>query len=160
RRTISHEENFLVRFCKRIYQPILRGALAHPWKVIGTAAIALAGSFVLVPRLGTEFLPELNEGKLWLNVVLPPGISLREAQEQAGKIRRIVRSDRFPEVTTVVSQVGRPEDGTDPKTLNSLEMFVGLKPQNEWRPHLKREELIDEMEKAVATLPGIYPSIS
>ena len=83
-------------------------------------------ALALGTRLGTEFLPELNEGSVWVNVTLQPGISLKEAQAEAGRMRTLLRAS--PEVNSVVSKLGRPEDGTDPKALNQLEFLVDLRP--------------------------------
>src|SRR4051794_17131446 len=110
------EDNALVRACKRIYRPLLQQALAHRALVLAGAVVALMASLFLVPRLGTEFLPELNEGSIWINIMLPPGISVSETSRQLSRIRALLR--QFPEVRTVVSKSGRPEDGTDPKMIN------------------------------------------
>ena len=84
-----------------------------------------------MPRLGTEFLPELNEGAIWINIMLPPGISVTETSRQLSRIRATLR--QFPEVASVTSKAGRPEDGTDPKMINMAEFLVDVKPQSEWR---------------------------
>src|SRR5439155_22938096 len=89
-------------------QPALEWALKHGKRVLGTAIIALAISLALVPRLGSEFLPELNEGTIWVTVMLPPSISVSEAIIQCSKIRAALRT--IPEVRTVISKSGRPED--------------------------------------------------
>src|SRR5437763_15628199 len=75
RKNLPEKENALVHFCKRAYQPVLQSALAHPRWVVGLAVIGLAASLTIVPRLGTEFLPELNEGTIWININFPPSIS-------------------------------------------------------------------------------------
>src|SRR5262249_42401912 len=154
----AHEENVLVRACKRAYRPILR--LALEWRVVVLlAAVAiLGGTLALVPRLGTEFLPELNEGAIWINIMLPPGISVSETSRQLARIRSTLR--RFPEVSTVISKAGRPEDGTDPKMINMAEFLVDVKPQAEWRLHLSKEQLVDDMNSALSAIPGIEPSFS
>ncbi|PWT79720.1 MAG: CusA/CzcA family heavy metal efflux RND transporter, partial [Blastocatellia bacterium] len=155
----SHEEdNIVVRTCKRIYRPVLKVALQRRVAVLVVAVALLTASLALVPRLGTEFLPELNEGALWINIMLPPGISVSETSRQLARIRAIVR--RFPEVVSVISKAGRPEDGTDPKMINMAEFLVDVKPQGEWRPRLTKDQLIDEMNAALQTIPGIEPSFS
>src|SRR5262245_59374441 len=85
--TGAEEENALVRLCKRAYRPVLKVALERRALVLGVAIAALAASLALVPRLGTEFLPELNEGALWINIMLPPGISVSETSRQLARIR-------------------------------------------------------------------------
>jgi cobalt-zinc-cadmium resistance protein CzcA len=154
----SEEDNFVIRTCKRLYEPILRAALARRRAVLVGAVVVLLASVALVPRLGTEFLPELNEGSIWINIMLPPGISISETSRQLARIRATIR--RFPEVSTVVSKAGRPEDGTDPKMINMAELLVAVKPTEQWRPHVSKEQLIDQMNDALQTIPGIEPSFS
>src|SRR5215510_13363725 len=158
RRGVPEHENLLVRGCKRLYQPILVRALRRPKTVLVLALLALAGSLALVPRLGSEFLPELNEGTLWVNIMLPPSISVSEASRLCARIRTIIR--QFPEVTSVVSKAGRPEDGTDPKMINMAEFFVDLKPPAVWTRPLTKEQLIADIDKALDVLPGLDPSFS
>ena len=158
RKNVPHQDNRLVRACKRLYTPSLEWALHHPRTVFASAGAALAGAFVLAATLGSEFLPELNEGTVWLNTTLPPSVSPVEAQEMALRIRRLIRT--VPEVETVVSKVGRPDDGTDPKIFNGFEAFVGFKPESEWRPGMTKEKVLQAMEEAMATLPGISTSFS
>src|SRR3954453_3344197 len=110
------EDNALVRACKRIYQPVLARALEHRILVLAGAVAALLASLAIAPRLGTEFLPELNEGSIWINIMLPPGMSVTETSHQLTRIRSVLR--RFPEVKSVMSKAGRPEDGTDPKMVH------------------------------------------
>ncbi len=158
RRKIPHEDNFVVRTCKRIYEPALGWAIDHPKLVLGAAVLALMGSLAVVPKLGSEFLPELNEGTLWVNATFPPGISADEASLYCRKIRTALK--KFPEVRTVISKAGRPEDGTDPKPINMAEFFVDLKPPAEWTRRLTREQLLEEMDQALDFLPGVETSFS
>jgi cobalt-zinc-cadmium resistance protein CzcA len=158
RKNIPHEENALVRFIKRPYLASLRWSLDHPKMVIVLALAGFAASLALAPRIGTEFLPELNEGKIWVNANLPPGISVEQARAYCRKIREILR--RTPEVGTVVSKSGRPEDGTDPKPINMAEIFVDLKPPGEWKRGLSKEQVIEEMDRNLSVLPGIEISFS
>ncbi len=158
RKILPHEENALVRACKRVYEPILKKALAAPRRVMAVALITLAVSLVLATRLGSEFLPELNEGTIWINVNLPPGVSVTETVLQSRRIRAALRT--VPEVSTVVSKAGRPEDGSDPKPLNMIEVFVGLTPQSQWRPGQSKETLIAAMDDALKVVPGIETSFS
>jgi heavy metal efflux system protein len=157
-RSRVQEENALVRWCKRAYRPALRRALDHRGAVLAAAVAALLASLAVAPRLGTEFLPELNEGSIWINIMLPPGISVTETSRQLKRIRTVLR--RFPEVRMVMSKAGRPEDGTDPKMVNMAELLVDVKPQSEWRPRLSKEALIDQMNDALQAIPGIEPSFS
>jgi heavy metal efflux system protein len=152
------EDNTLVATCKRIYRPLLERALAHRTVVLAGAVIALAASLAIAPRLGTEFLPELNEGSIWVNVNLPAGISVTETSRQLTRIRSVLR--RFPEVQSVMSKAGRPEDGTDPKMVNMAEFLVDVKPVEEWRPHVTKDDLVRAMNIALQAIPGIEPSFS
>ncbi len=158
RQKIPHGDNFLVRTCKRIYEPSLAWALGHRALVLIVALAALAASFAVVPRLGTEFLPELNEGSIWINVTMPPGISVTEAVKRMGQMRKIIR--QTPEVNTAISKCGRPEDGTDPKPINMGEIFVDLKPATEWRPGMTKGKILKEMDENLDAIPGIETSFS
>src|SRR5438093_1114617 len=151
-------DNVIVRLCKRAYRPALRFALERRRMVLGAAVAALAGSLLLVPALGTEFLPELNEGALWINVMLPPGLSVTETSRQLARIRGMLR--RFPEVVSVLSKAGRPEDGTDPKMINMAEFLVDVRPEVEWPRGVTKDRLIERMNASLQTIPGIEPSFS
>ena len=158
RRGVPHEENALVRACHRIYEPALDWALAHGRQVVAFAAAALAVSLGLATQLGTEFLPELNEGTIWVNTTLPPGVSVDEARALCARMRQILR--RTPEVRSVISKAGRPEDGTDPKPLNMVEIFVDLVPQEQWTRHLSKAEVLHEMDRNLSVLPGLEITFS
>src|SRR5439155_16591937 len=138
--------------------PVLRIALERRVAVLIVATGLLATSLTLVSRLGTEFLPELNEGALWINIMLPPGISVSETSRQLARIRTTLR--RFPEVVTVISKAGRPEDGTDPKMINMAELLVDVKPEAEWPKDVSKDQLIAQMNTSLQTIPGIEPSFS
>ena len=112
----------------------------------------------MVPRLGTEFLPELDEGSIWINVPLHPSLSVTESRRELSKIRGAIA--HIPEIKTIVYKAGRPEDGTDPKPLNMGEFFVDLKPQKEWKRGLTKEKVIEEMDRNLDALPGVESSFS
>jgi cobalt-zinc-cadmium resistance protein CzcA len=158
RRKIPHGENLLVRTIKKPYIASLRWALGHPPIVIAAALLAFAFSLAMAPRLGTEFLPELNEGSIWVNANMPPGISVEQARAYCRKMRDILR--KTPEVRSVISKAGRPEDGTDPKPINMAEVLVDLKPPGEWERGLTKTQLIEEMDRNLEALPGIEMSFS
>src|SRR5258706_391504 len=105
RRNLPHEENFIVQFCKRLYHPALLWSLRHRTVVLTTAVSALVASLLIVPRLGSEFLPELNEGSIWININLPSSVSVTEATRQCRRIREAIKS--VPEVNSVISKAGR-----------------------------------------------------
>src|SRR5450830_1602731 len=113
---------------------------------------------VVTSRLGSEFLPELNEGTTWINFALSPNVSTEEAARILRMARKAVLT--VPEVRTTVSKAGQPEDGTDPKTISMAEIFVDVKPEHEWRPGMTREKIIDEMDHALSAIPSIDPAFS
>ncbi len=158
RKNLPEKENWLVHWCKGVYKPALAWAIGHRRIVIGAALAALAASLAVVPKLGTEFLPELNEGSIWINLPLPSSVSVTEAQSENAKFRAAIA--KVPEVSSVMSKAGRPEDGTDPKLVNMVEFLVDLKPESQWRHGLTRFDLTDEMERNLLAFPGIEPSFS
>ncbi|HEU0173861.1 MAG TPA: CusA/CzcA family heavy metal efflux RND transporter [Blastocatellia bacterium] len=158
RRRLSERENLVIRACKRVYRPSLMWALKHRLLVIAASVAMLGASLLTAPRLGSEFLPELNEGTMWVNINFPPGISVSETRRLAARVRQILRGHQV--VRSVTSKAGRPEDGTDPKPINMAEFFVDLKPPSEWPAGLTREKLVEEMDKELDELPGVEPSFS
>jgi cobalt-zinc-cadmium resistance protein CzcA len=158
RRNVAHGDTLIVRAAKRLYRAPLQWALRHRVVVLGGAVFALAASLAVVPRLGSEFLPELDEGSTWVNVTLPPGLSLHEASSLCHRLREACH--RVPEVATVVSKAGRPEDGTDPKTLNMAEMLVDMKPAAQWRAGVTKADVLDQIQHEFDALPGIETSFS
>ncbi len=139
---------------RRAYFPTLDFAMRRPWVILVLALGALAATVTLIPRLGSEFLPELNEGGLYIHVDLPPNLSMTEARKLIPRIDSLLR--RTPEVTELLSQLGRPEDGTDPKLLINLETFVKLKPMGDWRSGIHTlDDIVAEMDRNLAELPGI-----
>ncbi|HEX9050544.1 MAG TPA: CusA/CzcA family heavy metal efflux RND transporter [Anaeromyxobacter sp.] len=143
----------VVAWAERVYAPALRWTLRHRAPVLAVAAAALVGAIALATALGSEFLPELDEGALWVTATLPPSIALEEAERMVPRVRAALAS--FPEVRTVVAQLGRPEDGTDPAPVNSLQMFVDLAPEREWRTAHTKEELVRRMDERLERFPGI-----
>src|SRR5207249_8637455 len=158
RRGLSEKDNLVVRLAKRVYRPVLVAAIDHKAVVIGLSLAALAASLSLVPQLGSEFLPELNEGSIWVNLTLPPAISLSEVSNTVRRIRTALR--KFPEVRSVIAQAGRPEDGTDPKPINMVEVFVDVHPPEDWMRKITKEELILAMERTLEEIPGVQPTFS
>jgi cobalt-zinc-cadmium resistance protein CzcA len=158
RKGIPHGDNRLVASAKRMYEPVLDWAMAQPRKIVIIAISAFLIGMVAAGRLGSEFLPELNEGTIWVNVRLPASVSNDEAAKILHSVRKALLT--VPEVKSTVSKTGQPEDGTDPKTISMAEVFVDLKPPEQWRKGLSREHLIEEMEVAVSALPGMQPTFS
>jgi cobalt-zinc-cadmium resistance protein CzcA len=153
-----HREPRFMGWLLEHYRRAIDWALVRPRIVIGAAVVALVASLALAQTLGTEFLPELNEGTIWVNATFPPSLSPAEALAEARRMRTLLHS--VPEVRTVVSKVGRPDDGTDPKIFNSAELYVDFIPQSHWRPGKSKDDLIAEMDRAISVLPGIETSFS
>ncbi len=146
-------EPAVTRWVQHGYRSLLDWVLAHRRLTIASAAVALLVSLGIGTRLGTEFLPELDEGNIWLTVVLPVGISLDDAKGIERQIRAVMRS--YPEVTRVVSHLGRPDDGTDAKGANNLEIYADLRPRNEWTTVHDKDALIALMQQRLEHIPGI-----
>jgi cobalt-zinc-cadmium resistance protein CzcA len=118
------------------------------------SALLLGGSLLLVPRIGAEFMPHLDEGALWIRATMPYTISFEESRKIAPQVRQILRS--FPEVTVVASEHGRPDDGTDPTGFFNVEFFVGLKPYREWKgAYRSKAKLIEAVNEKLQAFPGI-----
>ena len=158
RRGLPHGDNRVVAGAKRVYAPVLDWALGHRRTVMVAAVVAFALSLGVASRLGSEFLPELDEGTIWVNLQLPPSVSNDEASRILALARKALL--KVPEVNTTVSKAGQPEDGTDPKTMSMAEIFVDLKPAEQWRPGVTKAKLIEEMDHYLAVIPGVEPSFS
>src|SRR5262249_39642089 len=120
-------------------------------------ALLAAGAFTIT-RLGTEFLPELDEGDIQLFVEMPPSISLEKGQEVLLEVRRRILA--FPEVRKTLSEQGRPEDGTDNEGVNMSETFIRLKPVRDWRPGYDKVRFIHEMRASLTEIPGVRYNFS
>jgi cobalt-zinc-cadmium resistance protein CzcA len=153
---IRERRNRVMDFLADWYRGRLRSAIEHRWIVAAVAVASLAGTVYLGfgGVIGAEFLPHLDEGAIWARGTLANSTSLSEGEDFAAKERHIFAS--FPEVKTVVSQAGRPDDGTDTGGFGNTEYFVDLKPHDQWRPvfHQNKEELIAAMNLAVQKYPG------
>src|SRR5712672_3409767 len=139
-----HEtETWIMRQLNRLYMPVLNWAIGNRKLVMAGAAGLVVMTLVFGRLLGLEFLPKLEEGNLWIRATLPPTISLQEGNAYVNEMRKIIRSR--PEVESVVSQHGRPDDGTDAAGLFNAEFFAPLKPVNEWPGTHDKEELTAEL---------------
>jgi cobalt-zinc-cadmium resistance protein CzcA len=145
---VEEGETIVVRLLRRIYAPILRWSLSHRMIMVVVAAACLAVFGLMMTRLGTEFLPALEEGNLWIRATMPPTISLEAGMPLVNKMRRILL--HHPEVITVVSQHGRPDNGSDAAGFNNAEFFVPLKPFEEWALGMTKEKLVDELQTEFA----------
>src|ERR1700733_2483425 len=149
----EHHETRLGGFLRRRYDHGLPRVLAHPGLTWIAALGGLVAAGVLFTFVGGEFMPPLEEGNLWIRATLPQDISFQEAANIADDLRAQI--GKSPEVTQTVSQMGRPDDGTDVVTFNDVELSVALKPPGEWRAGLTKDELIDEMSHRLSQIPGM-----
>jgi cobalt-zinc-cadmium resistance protein CzcA len=156
RKGVRERHNWVMDRLVEQYRGRLRWAVRHRWVVAFVALISLGGTVYLGfgGVIGAEFLPHLDEGAIWARGTLANSTSLSEAEKFTNNCRYVFAS--FPEVKTVVSQVGRPDDGTDTGGFGNTEYFVDLKPHDQWRPvfHKNKEELIAAMNRAVEKYPG------
>ncbi|HAZ42678.1 MAG TPA: CusA/CzcA family heavy metal efflux RND transporter [Methylococcaceae bacterium] len=154
---LEERHNGIVHGMESAYRKILEYCLDHPAKILASALVALVLSLSLVKAIGTEFMPKLDEGNIWLTVTLPTPISLSKAKEIERGIR--ARVEEFPEAKSVLTQLGRPEDGTDPKGFNNLEILVSLQPKALWR-YGSKDELIQELNQKLSIFPGVQLNFS
>ncbi len=155
---VEEVETMVVRRLRKIYTPVLHWSLAHRWVVLGIGGGVLVLTAVLMTRLGSEFLPALEEGNYWIRAAMPQSMSLDAGSEATRKMREILL--RHPEVITVVSQHGRPDNGSDASPFSNVELFVPLKPFDEWPSGLTKEKLTEQIQKSSATSCRAWISIS
>jgi len=147
-----------IRWMKQLYLVLLKPCVRYPWLVIIPAVLALAGAVSLVPRIGTEFLPTLDEGAISIKLARLPSISLPQSIELAGRVEKIVK--QFPEVIDVVSRTGRADIASDPEGVEASDVTVTLKPREQWTTATTKEGLVDKMREAVAVVPGVAASFT
>jgi heavy metal efflux system protein len=151
-------ETFVVRGIRRVYSRLLRGAITKPVMTVSLAVLALAATLSTLPFIGGEFMPKLEEGNLWVRSMMPNTVSFSYAKQLADQMRLVFK--KYPEVTDVVSQLGRPDDGTDPTSYFNCEFFVNLKPREEWRPGVTKASLVREIENELRQIPGVNYNFS
>ena len=145
---IEETETIVARALRAAYSPALHWSLTHRKMMVGIGVGFLIFTALLAPRLGTEFLPALEEGNLWIRASMPPTISLESAMPSVTRMREILLS--HPEVITVVSQHGRPDNGSDASGFFNAEFFVPLKPFDEWPAGLTKDKLVEDLQAAFA----------
>jgi cobalt-zinc-cadmium resistance protein CzcA len=151
---IEETETVIVQALRKSYTPVLRWALGNLKVAVIVGIVFLGVSFLAASRLGSEFLPALEEGNFWIRAAMPSTMSLDSGTAATGKMREILL--RHPEVLTVVSQHGRPDNGSDASPFSNVELFAPLKPFDEWPPNLTKEKLTEELQHEFADeLPGI-----
>ncbi len=141
---IEEVETIVVRGLRYVYSPALNWSLTHRRICVALGVAFLVVTGLLIPRLGTEFLPALEEGNLWIRASMPPTISLEAAMPAVNKMREILLG--HPEVITVVSQHGRPDNGSDASGFFNAEFFVPLKPFDEWTSGMTKEKLVEDLQ--------------
>jgi heavy metal efflux system protein len=154
---LAESHNPLVHAMEHHYRRLLEWVLKHARTVFISAVAVLVLSFVSVRFIGTEFMPKLDEGNIWLTITLPTPVSLTTAKELERKVRD--KLETFSEAKMVLTQLGRPEDGTDPKGFNNLEVLIDLNPKDTWR-YKKKDELVQAMDKELSIFPGILTNFS
>jgi heavy metal efflux system protein len=154
RRGVRERRNFVFDKIRQIYTIGLDACLKHPWMATIASVIIFAASLLLIPSIGAEFMPHLDEGSLWVRATMPSTISFEAASKISPQVRAVLRS--FPQVTVVTSELGRPDDGTDPTGFFNDEFFVGLKPYDQWTGQIRtKAQLIDAIGKKLEAFPGI-----
>jgi len=158
--SIKEAETLVVRFLHRIYDPALRFSLSHRALVVGIELALSIGTFALIaPRLGSEFLPHLEEGNFWIRASMPTTLSLEDGEAASKKMREILL--RHPEVITVVAQHGRPDDGSDASPFSNVELFAPLKPFDDWPRGLTKDKLTEQVQAEFNNeLPGVVFNFS
>jgi cobalt-zinc-cadmium resistance protein CzcA len=150
----EERETVVMRGLRRAYAPLFDLGVRHPRLGLLAPLVVIAASVLLFPLLGSEYMPKLEEGNLWIRATLPMSISLEQSAAKVGRMRDILRA--HPEVVTVVSQLGRPDDGTDVAGFYNIELFAPLKPFGEWKRGLTKEKLTDDLS---AELQDEFPGV-
>lgn len=151
---VKEQDNAVMRFVRRLYAPPADSALRWPKVSLAVCVLIVLLCVILFPLLGTEFMPTLEEGNLWIRATLPTSISLEQSSKYVGRMREIVRA--HPEVTTVISQNGRPDDGTDVSGFFNIELFAPLRALRDWRRGETKEKLTEELSRELQeSFPGV-----
>ncbi len=151
---VSEEDTWLVRKLREIYRPALGLALANRILTVGGAALLMALAILAARGLGLEFLPHLEEGNFWIRATMPLSVSLEASESYVDKMRQVIK--RYPEVVTVVSQHGRPDDGTNSTGFFNAEFFVPLKPFDTWPSGMDKAKLTRRLnDDLTRTFPGV-----
>ncbi|MBZ4188986.1 efflux RND transporter permease subunit [Niabella beijingensis] len=152
-KNVREKHNVFVNFWDRVVEKGFRFTFRNKRTSLIAALVFLAITLFSARFLGTEFLPQLNEGSLWVTAELPMSTSLKESMKTTDELKNVIRS--FPEVTGVLSQTGRSNDGTDPNGFGFVQFAVNLKPREEWKRRITMDELINEMNRKLKQFPGI-----
>jgi heavy metal efflux system protein len=158
KKKIVERHNPVLEWIRHKYIPILKASMAQPKKTIVCACVALVLSFSLFPFLGSEFIPSLDEGSLLLRTKLSPSVAHTESIRVASLVEKIIK--KFPEVTVVLSRVGRSGMGSDLDGVDNADVYIGLKPRDQWVTTKNKEELVNLMAAELDKLPGLIYSFS
>ena len=159
RKGMEETHNFVWETFSHFYHNLFVRILQWPRLTLAVITLIVAGGLSLFPRLGGEFLPKLEEGNIWAHAIMPTTINLPQRRQLVSQMREVFLS--FPEVASVVSQLGRPDDGTETTSFFSVEFPVDLKPASEWPKGMTKERLVNQMdEKLRARFPGVSFSYS
>jgi cobalt-zinc-cadmium resistance protein CzcA len=153
---VEKHKPWLERLQQR-YRGAVEWTLARGWRTLALSAVPVVAALLLAPRLGSEFLPKLDEGNIWLTITLPTSAALETTKDIEKRVRATLRG--YVEVSHVISQAGRPDDGSDPKGPNNLEILVDLRPRSEWR-FADKEALVADMTAQLDGIPGITTNFS
>ena len=153
RKPVPHRDNFVLRALDRLYVRVLDWSMQRRKTVVATAAVMFIAALALVPFLGTEFVPVLEEGTLGMRITMPPSVNMQTAVDLSQKIERKLLE--IPEITYALDRIGRPELGGDPEDVSNLEWYLGVRPADEW----KSAEGRSAMEKLIADKLSAFPGI-
>ena len=165
-------DNWVMRTLKRFYEPLFAFSLRHKRAAVVIGSLVVLGSLVAGGSLGREFMPKLEEGNFWIRATLPMSISLEQASKYVGRMRATIlgcesvehcdlRHRAHPEITTVVSQLGRPDDGTDVSGFYNIELFAPLEPANQWPRGVTKETMTTELSRELQqAFPGVIFNFS
>lgn len=150
---VEEKDNLVIRGSKKLYEPILRWSIVNPWKLISVSIALIAISLFTASKMGTEFVPSLDEGDIAVQALRAPGTSLSESVKMQGEVERALK--QFPEVEEVVARIGTAEVATDPMPPNISDTYVLIKDKSYWPDKTKsKSELLEEMEEALEGIPG------
>src|SRR5580658_955456 len=170
----EEKENFLMRFLHKVYNPFFDAAIRRPKTAMAIRAVPIFACIALFPLLGRDFMPKLEEGNFWIRATMPMSISLEQAAKYTTRMRRILRgcpedvsvectdeNRTLPMVSTVISQLGRPDDGTDVTGFFNLELYAPLTPFDEWPHGMTKDILTEQLNKQLTeAFPGVIFNFS
>jgi heavy metal efflux system protein len=169
----EEKDSLVMRMMYGIYKPLFSWTLANPGKAIAMGTLTTVAGLSTYALLGSEFMPKLEEGNFWIRATLPTSISLEQSSRYVGRMRSVLRgcpaapepcterNRKTPEVLTVISQLGRPDDGTDVAGFQNIELFAPLKPFSQWRAGLTKEKLTEQLSHELGTaFPGVVFNFS